>query len=141
MLALAAALFLGTLDHASAAVQAGVAGRTVLDGVYTVDQAKRGQAAYDKSCVDCHQGDLSGGDKGPALAGDTFVRAWVSLTVGDLFDRIRTSMPSDNPGSLSADATSDIVAYLLRSNDYPAGSAELRPDLTALKSITITNRK
>jgi mono/diheme cytochrome c family protein len=138
--ALAVALLLGTIGRAPAAAQAGGSRTTVLDGVYTVEQARRGQVAYDESCGDCHQRDLSGGDRGAALAGDEFVRAWLSLTVGDLFERVRTSMPPDRPGSLTPAATSDIVAFMLRANDYPPGSAELRPDLTALKGIAITNK-
>jgi mono/diheme cytochrome c family protein len=140
VLALAGALFLGAIGQASAAAQAGGARTTVLDGVYTIAQARRGQAAYDESCSDCHQRDLSGGDRGSALAGDEFVKAWISLTVGDLFDRIRTSMPSDRPGSLTPDTTSDIVAFMLQANDYPAGGAELRPDPAVLKGITITSK-
>ena len=141
VVALAGALFLGAVGQAPAAAQAGGPRRTVLDGVYTVDQAERGQAAYDASCGDCHQRDLSGGDRGSALAGDEFVRAWLSLTVGDLFERVRTSMPMDRPGSLTPEATGDIVAFMLRANDYPPGSAELRPDMAVLKGITITNKK
>ena len=80
------------------------------------------------------------GGGGPALAGDVFVKTWLTLMVGDLFDRVRTSMPMDKPGSLTPEATSDIVAFMLQANDYPAGSAELRPDPAALKGITITNR-
>ena len=141
VMALAGALSLGAIGQAPAAAQAGAPRQTVLDGVYTIDQARRGQVAYDERCGDCHQRDLSGGDRGSALAGDEFVRAWLSLTVGDLFDRVRTSMPTDRPGSLTPEMTSDIVAYMLRANDYPAGSAELRPDPAVLKGITITNKK
>jgi mono/diheme cytochrome c family protein len=136
----AGALFLASIGQVRSFAQEGAARKTVLDGVFTIDQARRGQVAYNKSCGDCHQQDLSGGDRGPALAGDVFVKAWLSLTVGDLFDRIRTSMPMDSPGSLTAEATSDIVAFVLQSNDFPAGGAELRPDPAGLKGITITNR-
>jgi mono/diheme cytochrome c family protein len=136
----AGALVLVSIARTPSSAQGREAPRTVLDGVYTIDQARRGQVAYDESCGDCHQRDLSGGDRGPALAGDVFVQTWTTLTVGDLFDRVRTSMPMDRPGSLTPDTTSDIVAYMLQANDYPAGSAELRPDPAALKGITITNK-
>jgi mono/diheme cytochrome c family protein len=108
--------------------------------VYTTAQAKRGATAYNERCGDCHQRDLSGGDRGPALAGETFLNVWIDLTVGDLFERIRTSMPTDSPGSLAPDTTSDIVAFLLQSNDYPAGAAELASDPAVLKGITMTRR-
>jgi mono/diheme cytochrome c family protein len=141
LLALAAgAVFVMCMGQALPSAQGSAARRTVLDGVYTVDQAKRGQTAYNESCGDCHERDLSGGDRGSALAGDSFVNGWIDLSVGDLFDRIRKSMPVDRPGSLSAETTRDLVAFILQANDYPAGSAELKPDLAALKAITITNR-
>jgi quinoprotein glucose dehydrogenase len=135
----AAALLVVSVAQVQPSAQEATARKTG-DGVYTTEQAKRGQAAYGKSCSDCHQQDLSGGDRGPALAGDTFVQQWASLTVGDLFERIRTSMPLDSPGSLTPETTGDIVAFLLQANDYPAGRADLRPDLAGLKGITITNK-
>jgi cytochrome c len=139
------ALIAGTLFMASiggAALPAQEAGQAVSvnGGVYTAAQAKRGATVYDERCSDCHQQDLSGGDRGSALAGDTFLNAWIDLTVGDLFERIRTSMPVESPGSLTPQATSDIVAFLLQSNDYPAGASELASDPAVLKDLTITRR-
>jgi mono/diheme cytochrome c family protein len=136
----AGALVVVSICQAPTSAQGSGTNATVLDGVYTGEQARRGQRAYDESCGDCHQRDLSGGDRGPALAGEVFLNAWLTLTVGDLFERVRTSMPADSPGSLSAETTADIVAFMLQANDYPAGSAELRPDLGALKGITIANK-
>jgi hypothetical protein len=113
---------------------------TVLVGVFSGVLAWRGLWAFDVCCGVCLVRVLSGGDRGPALAGEVFLNAWLTLTVGDLFERVRTSMPADSPGSLSAETTADIVAFMLQANDYPAGSAELRPDLGALKGITIANK-
>ena len=114
--------------------------RTVLDGVYTAEQATRGQAAYDRHCGSCHLEDLSGTDRGPALAGDSFLSAWIDASVGDLFDRTHRSMPQDEPGTLPVDVTRDIVAYLLQANDYPVGGTELQTDLTALHGIVIVRK-
>ena len=136
----AGALVVVSIGQVPSSAQGSGPRQTVLDGVYTIDQARRGRVAYDESCGDCHQRDLSGGDRGSALAGDEFVKAWLSLSVGDLFDRVRTSMPMDRPGSLTPEMTSDIVAYMLQANDYPAGGVELQPDPAALKGITITDR-
>ena len=136
----AGALVVVSIGQVLSSAQGSGPRQTVLDGVYTIDQARRGRVAYDESCGDCHQRDLSGGDRGSALAGDEFVKAWLSLSVGDLFDRVRTSMPMDRPGSLTPEMTSDIVAYMLQANDYPAGGVELQPDPAALKGITITDR-
>jgi mono/diheme cytochrome c family protein len=117
------------------------AGQTVLEGVYTVEQAKRGEAAYAKECASCHLDDLSGTDRGPSLAGDTFLTAWTDRTVGALFDRTHKTMPQDRPGTLPAGMTRDIVAFLLRANDYPAGATELPADVAVLDAIRIPQKK
>ncbi len=105
------------------------------DGVYTQEQAKRGEAAYAEQCGRCHGADLSGGDSVPALAGTDFLSTWNTKTVGDLFDRIRTSMPADKPGTLSREQDADIVAYMLSINQLPAGKTELGTDSEQLKQI------
>src|SRR5262245_13247817 len=67
---------------------------SVVDGVFSADQAKRGQATYTAACAACHQADLSGSDQAPGLAGGDFLDRWDGTSVGDLVDRIRTSMPA-----------------------------------------------
>ena len=57
------------------------------------------------------------------------------LTVAELFDRIRVSMPPSNPSSVSAKEKGDIVAYLLKQNGFPAGKTELPSATDALKGI------
>jgi mono/diheme cytochrome c family protein len=103
--------------------------------VYTQEQAKRGEAAYAGQCGRCHGADLSGGDSVPALAGTDFLSTWNTKTVGDLFDRIRTSMPADKPGTLTREQDADIVAYMLSVNQFPAGKTELGTDSDQLKQI------
>lgn len=97
-------------------------GRTVLDGVYSDAQAKRGEAAYGMNCAKCHEGaDVDG----PPLNGDPFVDRWREDRLSTLFTFISTSMPRDTPGKLAESDYRDIVAYLLQANGYPAGKAEL----------------
>jgi hypothetical protein len=55
--------------------------------------------------------------------------------VGDLFDRIRTTMPQDKPGSLTRQQDADVVAYLLNANKFPAGKVELESQTELLKQI------
>jgi Cytochrome C oxidase, cbb3-type, subunit III len=98
--------------------------KTVLDGVYTADQAKRGQAGYEAKCASCHRADL-GGFSGPPLKGDLFMDRWREFKLSVLFDLIKTTMPADNPGGLSAVAYLDIQAYILQANEIPAGTKEL----------------
>jgi mono/diheme cytochrome c family protein len=112
--------------------------RTVWDKVYTEAQAKRGEAAYVENCSECHGEDLSGAGNAPSLSGDDFIFQWGDQSVGDLFERIRTLMPSDRPNSLSPDVYRDIVTFILRANKFPSGDTDLATDLEGLKQIKIT---
>ena len=111
--------------------------RSVWDGVYTDDQAKRGQALYNQHCMACHGDSLSGGEQAPPLAGGEFLSNWNGLTVGDLFDRIRTSMPLNNPQSLNRETNAAILSYILNVNRFPAGQAELPSRSEVLKLIRL----
>src|SRR5438309_5295298 len=99
--------------------------RSVWDGVFTAEQAKRGQARYAEQCASCHGDTLGGGESAPPLAGGEFLSNWNTLTVGELFDRTRSTMPQNKPGSLNREAASDILAFLLSANQFPAGRSDL----------------
>ncbi|PYS19178.1 MAG: hypothetical protein DMG17_03565 [Acidobacteria bacterium] len=109
--------------------------RTVWDGVYNDTQARRGEAVFLEACSNCHGRSLEGADMTPALTGGAFMANWDGLTVGDLFDRIRISMPADRPGSLSRQEDADVVAYILRFNEFPSGKEELPREVQILKQI------
>ena len=111
--------------------------RSVVDGVFTAEQAKRGQELYGQNCAVCHGAGLEGGDEASPLAGDDFLSNWNGLTLGDLFDRMRATMPKDKPGSLSRETHAAILAYILSVNKYPAGQAELSSQTEVLKLIRI----
>jgi quinoprotein glucose dehydrogenase len=115
--------------------------RSVWDGVYTKEQAQRGQAAYRENCAKCHGENLAGGEAGPPLAGEDFLRSWNGKTAGDLFTRLRKTMPSEDPGSLSTREYSDIVAFLFSTNEFPAGVKELDRDPTSLNEIRIEAKR
>ena len=72
----------------------------------------------------------------PPLTGGAFMANWDGLSLGDLTDRIRISMPLDRPGALSRQENTDVVAYILRFNQFPAGKEELPRDTQTLKQIT-----
>ena len=114
---------------------------TVWDGVFTDEQAKRGETAYRQECSNCHGAELEGGDMTPPLVGGTFTSNWNDLTLGDLFERIRATMPLDKPGTLSRQQNADVVAFVLKANLWPAGTTELARDLGALKQIRIQSYK
>lgn len=104
-------------------------------GVYTEAQATAGQAAYAKACAECHLDDLAGDGFAPPLKGPEFMSNWNSLSVGDLYERIRISMPPGDPAAIPAKEKIEIVAYLLKAGGFPAGTTELVPQADALKTI------
>ena len=116
------------------------AGGTLSSGVYTDDQAKRGQPVYAEACSKCHLDDLSGGTSSPPLVGDEFLKGWTGKTVGALFDEVRMTMPFDNPGGLKAEQYADILAYIFSTNKFPAGSQELAHDVAPLQKIQIDKK-
>jgi len=115
--------------------------RSVWDGVYTEDQAKRGEPIYRKECAPCHGDMLTGGESAPPLTGGAFLANWNGLTMGDLFDRIRKTMPQTNPGRLTRQQDADILAFMLRANKFPAGKTELYRQSEMLKEIRFESAK
>ena len=115
--------------------------RTTWEGVYTDAQAKRGDAIYGDRCASCHAPDLSGMDQAPALAGAEFRTEWNDLSMKDLFERTRISMPADKPGSLEGTQVADVLAFVLAKNGFPAGPTELPSGADALKSIGFAAKK
>jgi len=115
--------------------------KSVWDGVFTEEQAKRGGGLYQENCASCHGSELTGGEMAPPLSGGEFMAGWDGLTVGDLFERIRISMPQNAPGSLSGQQNSDILAFVFSANKFPAGTAELPKDAGILKTIKFEVKK
>jgi mono/diheme cytochrome c family protein len=111
--------------------------RSVWDGVYSLAQAARGGDAYSQNCATCHGTALTGGESAPPLTGGEFSSNWYGLTVGDLFERIRTTMPLDRPGRLNREQNADILAYILSMNQFPAGEMELASRTEVLKQIRL----
>ena len=115
--------------------------RSVWDGVYTDSQAKNGHDLYSQHCAVCHGNNLEGGEEAPALAGADFISNWNGLTAGDLFERMRTTMPLNKPQSLSREVNATILAFILSSNKFPAGQTELPSQTEQLKLISIEGSK
>ena len=119
------------------AAEAQPAARSSWDGVYAAAQADRGAAAYTANCGFCHGATLNGTGEAKALIGPEFLSNWNGLTLGDLFERIRTTMPMDKPATLSREIYADVLAYMLKFNGFPAGEQDLDRRTEVLASIRI----
>jgi len=117
------------------AVIALLAAPSVWDGVYTEEQASRGQALYEKECAGCHLSTLQGEGLAPGLIADAFTYRWQDGPLSDLFVVIKATMPADRPSALQDQEYVDIITYLLKKNKYPSGSAELSTKQAELKEI------
>ena len=124
-----------TLCYAAHSPVSAQSGQSVWDGVYTAEQAKRGEPLYSQGCMRCHGQDLMGGEMAPALSDGQFKSNWDGVPVGELFERIRVSMPADNPGGLSRQQYADILAYVFFKGGFPAGTAELATRTEMLQVI------
>ena len=116
------------LRAATAAAQSSSKPRTILDGVYTEVQARRGLEAYDAKCGSCHKPSLDGGAEAMPLRGDHFLQTWREDTLSALFNHMQTRMPRrpvGEPGTLASGTYIDIIAYILKVNEYPVGANEL----------------
>ena len=109
--------------------------RTTWDSVYTDEQATRGQAAYNRTCAHCHLESLAGADESPALMGAAFISNWNGLTLAEMHGRVKKSMPTDDPGSYGPQLITDVIAYMLRVNGFPAGKTELTHKGDALNGV------
>jgi hypothetical protein len=105
-------------------------GPTVLDGVYTSAQARRGQEQFAQHCVSCHGQDLAG-ISGPPLRGDRFLDQWREFPLAVLLNDMASQMPLGNPGKLPPTSYVDIAAYVIEANGIPVGNSELTEEVAA----------
>ena len=116
---------------------------SVWDGVFTEDQATRGQAVYSGACGICHGRRLNGAPEDPdmrstpPLARARFLRVWEGRSLATLWEYTRATMPEDNPNSLSEQEYVDVIAYMLTVGGMPAGDDELEPDSQSLARFII----
>jgi mono/diheme cytochrome c family protein len=116
--------------------------KSVADGVYTAEQAQRGATVYGEQCASCHGEKMEGvADLFPALTGDPFIKNWTGKSVGELYEKIATTMPALDPGSMKPDQVADVVADILSASKYPAGSTALEASADPLKTIQIVAPK
>jgi quinoprotein glucose dehydrogenase len=116
---------------------------SIRDGVFTAEQAQRGQAAYTGPCDRCHGYKLDGASDdpdmlpAPPIAGPKFLRKWDGRPLAALFEYVRVTMPANNPGYLSDTEVADIVAFMLSASGMPPGEKPLPNVREALETVLI----
>jgi S-disulfanyl-L-cysteine oxidoreductase SoxD len=114
----------------AAAQQSGppaAAARSTLSGVFTTQQAARGETIFRNTCGNCHTTS--------EFSGTGFQNKWAGGSIFSLVEQVRSNMPLDNPGGLSPAEYAAVLAYVLKLNSYPAGEADLPTDDAALRQI------
>jgi mono/diheme cytochrome c family protein len=131
-------LFAGAVFGAAVlSVAVAALAQTASKGVYSKAQAERGAALYANTCARCHGPSMEGLDVAPPLTGGLFLGNWSGQPVAALAERIRTTMPLDQPGTLGLTASAEITAALLAANGYPAGAADMPTGAAALQALMI----
>ncbi len=135
---LAGTAALAGMTLVAGSVSSGTLQATAEDGVYSAEQADRGQRTYVRECGTCHGVQLRGGETSIGLVGRDFMHFWAQESLGILYAIIQETMPEDDPGRLSPGETVDLIAMILRGNGFPPGDEELEADTDALFEILLT---
>jgi mono/diheme cytochrome c family protein len=114
--------------------------RSQWNGVYTEQQAARGEALYVDNCIRCHGTNLSGTVLAPAVAGSEFLTKWNGKPLSLVFNIIQTRMPWNLSGHLSPQQNADVLAYMLKKSDGPTGPEELPSRAEALSTVRLLDK-
>jgi mono/diheme cytochrome c family protein len=107
------------------------------DGLYTADQAHRGETLYKAQCTSCHGDALDGVGPYPPLSGDDFLTKYEGQPALNVYNMIQKLMPATAPGSLTRPQAADLFAYILSFNKFPAGKTEFPTDEDSLKKLIL----
>ena len=122
LIALAA---VGAIAAGCASVATLAAQQNARSGPFTAEQAAAGRALYDSTCSACHLANMKGTFEAPPLSGANFLNTWRNRATSELVSKIRTSMPQNNPGSLSDQEAANLAAFILQANGAKAGTEQL----------------
>jgi len=136
------AAVLASAGLAAAQVTSQKAPSTANPGIYTSEQATRGEPLFREQCATCHREDLAGrkSDGGPMLRGAQFTTKWGHQTVHALFSTMEELMPDRHPGSLTRAQYADVVSYILRMNGVPPGPKPLPVEPEAQRKVKVRFR-
>lgn len=127
----------GVLTLALYATAGAQGDRSASDGVYTEEQATRGEEIYVQQCSFCHGDNLEGMGPMPPLAGGDFLVNWQGRTLAELFQKNHETMPATAPGTLTPEEAADVTAFMLKVSEFPAGSVALEAKLEPLRQIKV----
>ena len=138
--AVTALLLVSAAGLAMPAAQQRAGEKQMWDGVYTAAQAARGKALFLNSCSRCHNPELIGSERGPALKGELFWSHWEDDALLTLFTKIRDTMPQGGIESVPDEGKLDILAHILSVNEVPAGPEEMSLKPGVLENILVTKK-
>ncbi len=100
---------------------------STLDGVFTAEQAARGQGLFTDYCQRCHSIQ--------EFSGRMFAAVWDEVPASALYYRIANTMPMDQPGSLGNNEVTALMAHIFNSNGMPVGNSPLPADLEWMNTL------
>lgn len=105
-----------------------------------VISAAGGAATFADKCSGCHGATGGGGEHAPPLTGADFWSQWQGKPLRKLYSRIISTMPENDPGTLTEQQTLGIVAFLTKLN---TGTAPNPPYTTAnaLNTVIVAGAK
>jgi mono/diheme cytochrome c family protein len=111
------------------------------EGVFTEEQATRGERIYDNTCAACHGGNMRGTPGAPGIIGIRFEIKWTNKPASELFGFIQDTMPKGNEGSLTSEEYADVLAHILATSGYPPHPERRLPnERAALEQIMIVEQ-
>jgi mono/diheme cytochrome c family protein len=122
-----------------AAVSVAARAASAPPAIYTLAQATAGADVFSKNCAVCHGAALQG-IAGPTLLGQSFASAGNNDTVGGIFGEIAEQMPAGAPGSLTHDQYTQVMAFILAKNGYPAGPTALDYNAALGSSVPLVSQ-
>jgi mono/diheme cytochrome c family protein len=106
---------------------AGAAPTSLMEGVYTAEQAETGRELFEANCTTCHNADYY----------KTVLQTWRGQPLMYLFEQVMSAMPADKPGALMDSEYEDVFAYLLKLVGFPEGETRLQYAGGAMADIAI----
>jgi len=134
-------IFAGTESAPDPAPSSVLGEATVCEGVYSVEQALAGQKTFTAQCAQCHGANFKGGFGVASLVGPAFTTLWGDKTLLSLFDKMKSTMPLDRPGTLSDEIYVELLARILEANKFPASDdPERLLQHDGLESLTLPKK-